>query len=164
MNLPGLGWWWRGGESACLSSWGPRLNSWQRRFHYFSLKQSVSAFTQLAKLSQLYILLSFFLNLSLSLSHSLCLSLSLSVSFSLFLSLNLTLIGSKHQQNIASWRIKNPIPSNRLIEEVHELEDTCRRLEHKIEESEDRNRDLQHTRSGCLRVVSWPWSKCWLAQ
>ena len=42
----------------------------------------------------------------------------------------------------------------RLIEEVGELEDTIRKLELKSEESEDRLRDLQHTRMALEKEIN----------
>ena len=43
---------------------------------------------------------------------------------------------------------------NRLIEEVGELEDTIRKLELKGEQSEDRLRDLQHTRMALEKEIN----------
>ena len=44
--------------------------------------------------------------------------------------------------------------NSRLIEEVHELEDTIRQLELKSELSEDRLRDLQHTRLALEKEIN----------
>ena len=41
-----------------------------------------------------------------------------------------------------------------MIEEVHELEDTIRQLELKSELSEDRLRDLQHTRLALEKEIN----------
>jgi len=49
---------------------------------------------------------------------------------------------------------KTPNCLLRLIEEVGELEDTLKRLELKTDESEDRLRDLQHTRLALEKEVS----------
>jgi len=63
-----------------------------------------------------------------------------------------TRLGNRHQRpNIEMCRDE---PSHRLIEEVGELEDTIRKLELKSEESEDRLRDLQHTRMALEKEIN----------
>ena len=63
-----------------------------------------------------------------------------------------TRLGNRHQRpNVELCRDE---PAHRLIEEVGELEHTIRQLELKGEESEDRLRDLQHTRMALEKEIN----------